>query len=161
MRVLFTIISLTLLATTSYAGNCGNGGGNGAAQCDAQGTNGLDGKDGANGLDGKDGTNGLDGKDGTNGLDGKDGTNGLDGKDGTNGLDGAPAPKTLSGLSLVAASSTFTGSGFGIGITDTTTGVEVSIAAGFEIDYNGRVVFGFTTDGDNTAQVSAGIGWSF
>lgn len=109
-----------------------------------------------NGIDGKDGIDGTDGKDGI------DGTNGRDGRDGADGKDGRDAVAPLGSLSLAAATASFSGDGIGFGLSDSNYGgLEGSIALGFDLEYNWRVVVGVTTDFKKRHAASIGLGLTF
>jgi len=105
------------------------------------------------------GAQGPQGEQGVAGKDGKDGQRGLTGAAGSNGLD-AVAP--LGSLSFAAATASFSGDGIGFGLSDSNYGgLEGSIALGFDLEYNWRVVVGVTTDFKKRHAASAGVGYSF
>ena len=129
-----------------------------------QGERGQQGVAGINGTNGTDGTDGQDGQDGQDGIDGQDGANGIDGQKGDKGEKGekgTAAVAPMSGLSLIAATSSFSGDGLGLGMSTNNGNLEFSIAGGAQISKTGRVVIAVTFDENGRTEASAGIGWSF
>lgn len=132
-----------------------------------KGQDGVDGTDGAKGDKGDTGAQGIQGEKGDQGIQGiqgekgEKGDRGKRGKRGKKGKDGKDAVAPMSGLSLVAATSTFSGDGIGFGVATNNGSLEVSVAGGAQISDTGRVVIAITFDDTGRSEASAGIGWSF
>ena len=114
------------------------------------------------GADGADGAKGPQGIQGETGATGTAGAAGADGADGTDGADGADGNTPLSGLSYIAAISSFDGRGIGVGISNNSYDktIEFSFVTGMQFDYNIKINAGITFS-KNKRHSSAGIGWSF
>ena len=128
----------------------------------ANGNTGATGATGATGSTGVTGDTGSDGTNGTNGQDGATGATGSDGVDGDKGDTGKAAVAPLGALSFAAASASFYGDGIGFGLSNSNYGsLEGSIAFGFDLDNDWRVVAGITTDFKGKTAGSIGVGVSF
>lgn len=125
----------------------------------ATGTKGDKGDKGDTGATGAKGDKGDKGAQGIQGVQGEKGDKGDKGNDGKDGKD-AVAP--LGSLSFAAATASFSGDGIGFGLSDSNYGgLEGSIALGFDLDYNWRIVAGVTTDFKKRHAASVGVGYSF
>lgn len=125
----------------------------------ATGTKGDKGDKGDTGATGATGAQGIQGPKGDTGATGEKGDKGDKGNDGKDGKD-AVAP--LGSLSFAAATASFSGDGIGFGLSDSNYGgLEGSIALGFDLDYNWRIVAGVTTDFKKRHAASVGVGYSF
>jgi hypothetical protein len=145
------------VGATGTKGDKGDKGDTGATGATgAQGIQGPKGDTGATGAKGDKGDKGAQGIQGVQGEKGDKGDKGNDGKDGKD----AVAP--LGSLSFAAATASFSGDGIGFGLSDSNYGgLEGSIALGFDLDYNWRIVAGVTTDFKKRHAASVGVGYSF
>ena len=141
----------------NYSIQCHTAGADGATG--AQGPQGIQGETGATGAAGADG---ADGADGATGAQGPQGIQGETGATGAAGADGADGNTPLSGLSYIAAISSFDGRGIGVGVSSNSYDKtpEFSFVTGMHFDNNIGINAGITFS-KNKRHASAGIGWSF
>jgi len=145
LLIITALMTLTpLMANATCYGGCNHIG--------PQGPQGEQGLPGLNGIDGLDGINGL------NGIDGVDGLNGRDGRNGARGLNGREA---MTGLSLVAAATSFKGRGIGVGVSGGDGQFEFSLAGGVMLRDNVKGILGITHDKWGRTRGTAGLGFSF
>ena len=102
------------------------------------------------------------GADGATGAQGPQGIQGETGATGAAGADGADGNTPLSGLSYIAAISSFDGRGIGVGVSSNSYDKtpEFSFVTGMHFDNNIGINAGITFS-KNKRHASAGIGWSF
>ena len=128
----------------------------------ATGAKGDTGNTGAQGIQGPKGDKGPKGDQGAQGIQGVQGEKGDKGDKGNDGVNGKDAVAPLGSLSFAAATASFSGDGIGFGLSDSNYGgLEGSIALGFDLDYNWRIVAGVTTDFKKRHAASVGVGYSF